>query len=61
MGRLEELRINAYLSKVARGYTNSAFIAENLFPVIDSELEKVDIFEFNKEGQWVALTKAKSG
>ena len=49
MGRLEELRVNAYLSKVARGYTNSAFIAENLFPVIDSELEKVDIFEFNKE------------
>ena len=49
MGRLEELRINAYLSKVARGYSNSAFIAENLFPVIDSELEKVDIFEFNKE------------
>ena len=49
MGRLEELRINAYLSEVARGYTNSAFIAENLFPVIESELEKVDIFEFNKE------------
>jgi hypothetical protein len=49
MGRLEDLRINAYLSEVARGYTNSAFIAENLFPVIDSELEKVDIFEFNKE------------
>ena len=49
MGRLEELRINAYLSKIARGYSNSAFIAENLFPVIDSELEKVDIFEFNKE------------
>lgn len=49
MGRLEDLRINAYLSKVARGYSNSAFIAENLFPVIDSELEKVDIFEFNKE------------
>lgn len=49
MGRLEDLRINAYLSKVARGYSNSAFIAENLFPVIDSDLEKVDIFEFNKE------------
>ena len=49
MGRLEDLRVNAYLSKVARGYTNSAFIAENLFPVIDSELEKVDIFQFNKE------------
>lgn len=49
MGRLEELRVNAYLSKVARGYTNSAFISENLFPVIDSDLEKVDIFEFNKE------------
>ncbi len=49
MGRLEDLRINAYLSKIARGYSNSAFIAENLFPVIDSELEKVDIFEFNKE------------
>jgi len=49
MGRLEDLRINAYLSQVARGYTNSAFISENLFPVIDSELEKVDIFQFNKE------------
>lgn len=49
MGRLEDLRVNAYLSKVARGYSNSAFIAENLFPVIDSDLEKVDIFEFNKE------------
>ncbi len=49
MGRLEDLRINAYLSEVARGYKNSAFIAENLFPVIESELEKVDIFEFNKE------------
>lgn len=49
MGRLEDLRINAYLSEVARGYKNSAFIADNLFPVIDSELEKVDIFEFNKE------------
>ena len=49
MGRLEDLRINAYLSKVARGYSNSAFIAGNLFPTIDSELEKVDIFEFNKE------------
>ena len=49
MGRLEDLRVNAYLSRVARGYTNSAFIAENLFPVIDSELEKVDIFQFNKE------------
>lgn len=49
MGRLEELRINAYLSEVARGYTNNAFIASNLFPEIQSELEKVDIFEFNKE------------
>ncbi|MCD8024187.1 MAG: major capsid protein [Candidatus Gastranaerophilales bacterium] len=49
MGRLEELRINAYLSEVARGYSNNTFIAENLFPVIDSEKEKIDIFEFNKE------------
>ena len=49
MGRLEELRINAYLSEVARGYSNNSFIAENLFPVISSDLEKVDIFEFNKE------------
>lgn len=49
MGRLEDLRINAYLSEVARGYTNNAFIAENLFPTIESELEKVDIFQFNKE------------
>jgi hypothetical protein len=39
MGRLEELRINAYLSEVARGYSNNAFIAENLFPTIESELE----------------------
>ena len=49
MGRLEELRINAYLSEVARGYSNNSFIAENLFPTIHSDLEKVDIFEFNKE------------
>jgi len=49
MGRLEELRINAYLSEVARGYNNNAFIAQNLFPTIYSEKEKIDIFEFNKE------------
>lgn len=49
MGRLEELRINAYLSEVARGYSNNAFVAQNLFPTIFSEKEKIDIFEFNKE------------
>jgi len=49
LGRLDELRINAYLSEVARGYSNNAFIAGNLFPEITSDLEKVDIFEFNKE------------
>ena len=49
MGRLEELRINAYLSEVARGYHNNAFVAQNLFPTIYSEKEKMDIFEFNKE------------
>ena len=49
MGRLEELRINAYLSEVARGYHNNAFIADVLFPTIYSEKEKIDIFEFNKE------------
>lgn len=49
MGRLEELRINAYLSEVARGYKNNAFVAQNLFPTIYSEKEKIDIFEFNKE------------
>src|SRR5574344_312007 len=49
MGRLEELRINAYLSEVARGYSNNEFIAEKLFPVIESEKEKIDIFQFNKE------------
>ena len=49
MGRLEVLRINAYLSEVARGYSNNSFIAENLFPTIHSDYEKVDIFEFNKE------------
>jgi hypothetical protein len=49
MGRLEDLRINAYLSKVARGYSNNAFIADVLFPEIDSESEKTDILEFNKE------------
>jgi len=57
MGRLEDLRINAYLSEVARGYTNSAFIAETLFPTIDSELEKIDIFEFNKEAFQVYNTE----
>lgn len=49
MGRLEELRINAYLSEVARGYHNNAFVAQHLFPTIYSEKEKIDIFEFNKE------------
>ena len=49
MGRLEELRINAYLSEVARGYSNSALVAQHLFPEITSEKEKIDIFEFNKE------------
>jgi len=49
VGRLEELRINAYLSEVARGYHNNTFIAETLFPTIHSELEKIDIFQFNKE------------
>src|SRR5574344_510145 len=57
MGRLEELRINAYLSEVARGYSNNAFIAENLFPTIESEVEKVDIFEFNKEAFQVYNTE----
>ena len=57
MGRLEDLRINAYLSEVARGYTNSAFIAGSLFPTIDSELEKIDIFEFNKEAFQVYNTE----
>ena len=49
MGRLEELRINAYLSEVARGYSNNAFVAQYLFPTIYSEKEKIDIFQFNKE------------
>lgn len=49
MGRLEELRINAYLSEVARGYNNNAFIAQTLFPTIYSEKEQIDIFQFNKE------------
>ena len=49
MGRLEELRINAYLSEVARGYRNNAFVADVLFPTIYSEKEKIDIFQFNKE------------
>ena len=49
MGRLEELRINAYLSEIARGYGNNSFIADKLFPTINSEKEKIDIFEFNKE------------
>lgn len=49
MGRLEDLRINAYLSEVARGYKNNAFVAHYLFPTIYSEKEKIDIFQFNKE------------
>ena len=57
MGRLEDLRINAYLSEVARGYSNSAFIADALFPTIESDLEKVDIFEFNKEAFQVYNTE----
>ena len=57
MGRLEDLRINAYLSEVARGYRNSAFIADALFPEISSELEKVEIFEFNREAFQVYNTE----
>ena len=49
MWRLEDLRINAYLSEVARGYKNNAFVAHYLFPTIYSEKEKIDIFQFNKE------------
>lgn len=49
MGRLENLRINAYLSEVARGYSNNALIAQHLFPTIYSDKEEVKIFEFNKE------------
>jgi len=57
MGRLEDLRINAYLSEVARGYKNNAFVADALFPTIDSESEKIDIFEFNKEAFQVYNTE----
>jgi len=57
MGRLEDLRINAYLSEVARGYKNNAFVADTLFPTIDSESEKIDIFEFNKEAFQVYNTE----
>jgi len=57
MGRLEDLRINAYLSEVARGYSNNAFIADALFPTIESEAEKIDIFEFNKEAFQVYNTE----
>ena len=57
MGRLEDLRTNAYLSEVARGYKNLAFIAEALFPEITSELEKIDIFEFNREAFQVYNTE----
>ena len=49
MGRLEDLRINAYLSEVARGYSNNSFVADVLFPTIYSEKEKIDIYQFNKE------------
>ena len=47
----------SYLSEVARGYQNNAFISEALFPVIESESEKVDIFEFNKEAFQVYNTE----
>jgi hypothetical protein len=57
MGRLEDLRINAYLSEVARGYSNNAFIADALFPTIEAESEKIDIFEFNKEAFQVYNTE----
>lgn len=49
MGRLEELRINAYLSEVARGYKNNAFVAQYLFPEITSEKEKIDILNSTKK------------
>jgi hypothetical protein len=41
MGRLEELRINAYLSEVARGYSNNAFISGiSVSRQLTSELRK---------------------
>lgn len=49
MGRLEELRINAYLSEVARGYKNNAFVAQYLFPEITSEKEKLTFLNLTKK------------
>ena len=48
MGRLEELRINAYLSEVARGYSNNSFIAESLLP---AQVLAVDLNEEEKFAQ----------
>ncbi len=48
MGRLEELRINAYLSEVARGYHNNAFVAQNLFPTIYSEKKRLTFLNSTK-------------
>ena len=55
MGRLEDLRINAYLSEVARGYKNNAFVAHYLFPTIYSEKEKIDIFTCTTRKGWPCL------
>lgn len=49
MGRLEDLRINAYLSEVARGYRNNAFVADVLFPTIYSEKRKLIFFNLTKK------------
>ena len=60
MGRLEELRINAYLSEVARGYRNNAFVADVLFPTIYSEKEKIDIFLKNYCIKYLIMLLCKS-
>lgn len=49
MGRLEEIRIDLPLTKIARGYSNGQFIGEALFPTVPVDKESGKIALFGKE------------
>lgn len=49
-GRLEELRmVDPILTELARGYSNNALVAEELFPVVEVKFEAGKIPLFGKE------------
>lgn len=49
-GRLEELRVvDPILTDIARGYSNEMYIADKLFPIVNSPKESGKIILFGKE------------